>query len=226
MNNWEHDQELDQALEEIRPLLEEQPENDKSEKIDQKKREQQDFKKNILLYFHDLACLLCGMMLILLLCFRAVIVEGDSMNSTLIDGDYLLLLNNIFYTDPQPGDIVVAAKESFRDGEPIIKRVIAIEGQVVDIDFDKGIVYVDGVALDEPYVYSPTTNSEGVRFPLTVEKGCVFVMGDNRSFSRDSRYPEIGQIDRRQLLGKAIFLLLPGTDGGTSPRKFYRIGAL
>jgi signal peptidase I len=89
--------------------------------------------------------------------------------------------------------------------------VIAVEGQEVDIDFSRGIVYVDGVALDEPYIYSPTTNFEGIVFPVKVEPGCIFVMGDNRMDSRDSRAPEIGQVDEREILGQAVFLLMPGT---------------
>ncbi|MBQ1207592.1 MAG: signal peptidase I, partial [Lachnospiraceae bacterium] len=135
--------------------------------------------KDVLLYLHDLVYLLGFGLLILLLCFKIVIVSGSSMKNTLIDGDYLLLLGNTFYRDPQYGDIIVASKDSYEDGTPIVKRVIATEGQTVDIDFLNGIVYIDDVALDEPYV-SSIMMDEGVSFPLTVEKGCLFVMGDNR----------------------------------------------
>ena len=78
--------------------------------------------------------------------------------------------------------------------------------------------------LKEVYISSPTTNSEGIQFPLVVEEGCVFVLGDNRIRSKDSRSDEIGLIDKREILGKAIFLLLPGTDDGTRERDFSRIG--
>lgn len=182
--------------------------------------------QSVMMYLHDLVYLICAILLVLLLCFRVVIVSGDSMKNTLVDGDYLLLLSNFFYRDPQQGDIIVASKDSFRDGEPIVKRVIATEGQEVDIDFETGTVYVDGVKLDEPYIYTTTTVQEGMTFPLTVEEGHVFVMGDYRSVSMDSRSPEIGLIDNREILGKAIFLLLPGTDKGRGPRYFYRIGVL
>ncbi len=183
-------------------------------------------KNGILLYLHDLVCLLAGIVLVLLLLFRIVIVSGPSMNDTLIDGDYLLLLNNVFYAEPKHGDIIVATKADFKDGEPIIKRVIATEGQTVDIDFDLGVVSVDGVMLNEPYTLTPTNQEEGMTFPLVVDEGCIFVMGDNRNRSKDSRDPEIGLIDTRQVLGKAILLVFPGNNGGLSEREFSRIGAL
>lgn len=182
--------------------------------------------KNFVMYLHDLVYLLAAMMVVLLLVFRVVIVSGTSMNMTLLDGDYLLLLSNTFYKEPEQGDIIVVSKDSFDDGAPIVKRVIATEGQTVDIDFDAGIVYVDGVAQEEPYVNTPTNVSGGMEFPLIVEEGCVFAMGDNRNISRDSRYPEIGFIDTREILGKAIFLMIPGTNKGQQIRDFDRIGAL
>ena len=182
--------------------------------------------KNILTYLHDLVYLLAGVLLVLLLLFRVVVVSGGSMNDTLIDGDYLILLNSVFYGEPKQGDIIVASKDSFKDGEPIIKRVIATEGQEVDIDFAAGIVYVDGVALEEDYIKTPTTLQEGVQFPLTVDKGCIFVLGDNRDGSKDSRNPEIGLIDTREVLGKAFFLILPGEEDFTKSRDFSRIGAV
>lgn len=182
--------------------------------------------KNVLAYLHDLAYLISAVLLVFLLLFRVVVVSGPSMQNTLIDGDYLLLLSNTFYKDPQPGDIIVASKESFENGDPIVKRVIATEGQTVDIDFDKGIVYVDNVALEEDYTLTPTTLSEGTQFPLVVDEGCAFVMGDNRNISLDSRSTEIGLIDRREIIGKAVFLFLPGTNKGTMPRQLNRIGGL
>ena len=183
-------------------------------------------RKTVLLYLHDFVFWLTGILLVFLLLFRVVVVTGPSMNRTLFGGDYLLLLNNVLYTQPKQGDILVAAKDSFHDGEPIIKRVIATEGQWVDIDFEAGIVYVDGVALDEDYTYTKTTNEEGVSFPLRVEPGHVFLLGDNREKSRDSRYPDIGQVDKRELLGKAIFLFMPGTNQGNDPFDISRIGVL
>ena len=196
------------------------------------------WQKTVLLYLHDLVYLLAISIMVLLLCFRVVVVSGTSMNRTLLDGDYLLLLSNTFYHNPQYGDIIVASKDSFEDGKPIVKRVIATEGQWVDIDFEKGVVKIsdDGMTtwreLDEPYTYTPTNIQEGVKFPLYVEEGCLFVMGDNRNGSRDSRSPDIGLVDKREVLGKVIFLFLPGTNGTdvygqpNEERDFGRIGVV
>lgn len=183
----------------------------------------------MLLYIHDLIYFLAVIIIVLLLFFRVVIVSGSSMYDTLVNGDYLLLISNMFYREPEAGDIVVISKESFDNGEPIVKRVIATEGQTVDIDFEAGVVYVDGVALDEPYTYTPTNTSGGVEFPLTVEEGCIFVMGDNRNKSRDSRYLELGLVDTREVLGKAVLIMFPGDpDGadGSLTRDFGRIGGI
>ncbi len=182
--------------------------------------------KAALAYLHDLVYLLAGIMLLLLLLFRVVVVSGTSMTDTLLNGDYLLLLNNMFCGEFEHGDIIVASKDTFKDGEPIIKRVIATENQTVDIDFEAGIVYVDGVALEEDYTLTPTNYQEGMQFPLTVEEGCVFVMGDNRNGSRDSRDPQIGLIDTREILGKAVLLMFPGTYTGSTQRDFSRIGVV
>jgi signal peptidase I len=182
--------------------------------------------KSILGYLHDLVYLLAAILILFLICFRVVVVSGPSMQNTLIDGDYLLLIGKPFYTQPAYGDVIVAAKDSYGNGTPIVKRIIATEGQLVDIDFETGVVTVDGEALSEPYIKNLTTLFEGTRFPLRVEPGCVFVMGDNRMNSKDSRDPIIGQIDTREILGKAIVLFLPGTDGGKTDRDYSRIGAL
>lgn len=189
-------------------------------------QEKNSWQKAVVLYLHDLICMLMVILILFLLVFRVIVVSGDSMKRTLLDGDYLLLLSNTFYREPVYGDIVVISKESFDNGAPIVKRVIATEGQTVDIDFDQGIVYVDGRVLQEPYILSPTTLSEGTKFPLTVSDNCIFVLGDNRGVSKDSRAPEIGQIDRREILGKAVFLMLPGDDQGEEPLDFDRIGVI
>ena len=195
---------------------------------EKKPQEKLGWKKSLVLYLHDVIYYLIVIVVLFLLVFRVVVVSGTSMNMTLYNGDYLLLLSNTFYHHPQHGDIVVISKDSFDDGAPIVKRIIATEGQVVDIDFPNGVVYVDGVALKEDYVNTPTNTSGAVAFPVTVPEGCVFVMGDNRNGSRDSRYVEIGMIDTREILGRAIFLFLPGTNTEQDPRPFDlgRIGVI
>ncbi len=187
----------------------------------------QTVRKSILPYLKDLSRLITLILLLLLFCFRIAVVEGSSMYDTLVDGDYILLLNHFIDGDPEYGDIIVASKSEYKDGEPIIKRVIATEGQVVDIDFETGEVIVDGVVLDEPYIHSPTIRIiNSVSFPLTVDEGCLFVMGDNRSGSLDSRSTTIGLIDCREVVGTAIVLLFPGNNEGNEERQFNRIGVI
>ena len=198
---------------------------DENIKKQQAPEDSDSWQKSILLYLHDLVYMLAAIMLVFLLLFRMVIVSGSSMYDTLQDGDWLLLISNVFYQEPEYGDIIVASKESFNSGEAIVKRVIATEGQIVDIDFNAGIVYVDGEALDEPYTYTPTNYPEGMAFPLLVKENCIFALGDNRNESKDSRHPDIGLIDKREILGKAIFLLVPGNEEFNG-RDFKRIGAL
>ena len=184
------------------------------------------WKESVMLYLHDAVYLMITVLLLFLVVFRIIIVSGGSMKMTLLDGDYLLLLNNVFYQEPERGDVVVISKESFDNGSPIVKRVIATEGQTVDIDFEEGIVYVDGIPQEEPYINTPTFQSWGTEFPLTVEENCIFVLGDNRGISRDSRDPVIGQVDTREVLGKALFLFFPGTDLEQTERNYDRIGVI
>ena len=184
------------------------------------------WEQNIVLYLKDLLSVLIGMVIVFLLFFRVIVVSGSSMYDTLIDGDYLLLVRGIFYQEPEQGDIIVASKKSHDGGAPVIKRVIATEGQTVDIDFVQGIVYVDGLPLEEDYTYTPTNIEEGMDFPLLVEENCIFAMGDNRNVSKDSRHPDIGLIDQREILGRAVFLVIPGTDEGKSGPDYSRIGAI
>ncbi len=138
--------------------------------------------------------------------FRLVGVEGQSMVPTLQESNRLLVSSSRYV--PQYKDIVIITQPNIFH-EPIVKRVIATEGQKVDIDFEKGIVYVDDKALDEPYVNAPTLTKEGVEFPVTVPAGHIFVMGDNRNWSTDSRSPDIGFIDARYVLGKVEGRITP-----------------
>ena len=151
------------------------------------------------------------------LVFRVATIQGDSMKNTLIENDKVVI-TNLAYT-PKQGDIVVISRNvensitgQAESDEPIIKRVIAVGGQTVDIDFDRGIVYVDGVALEEDYISTSTTKSHEVEFPVYIPKGYIFVLGDNRLESLDSRSTQIGEeglIDSRYVLGHAILRIFP-----------------
>lgn len=173
---------------------------------------------------------LVGSVLVVVAIFTFVIrmmgVDGHSMLNTLQHGDRLLVVNSMLYHDYKYGDIVILRKNGVFDDDPIVKRVIAVEGQTVDIDFAEGIVYVDGEALEEDYIWEPTYTAEGTEFPLTVPEGSIFVMGDNRNGSSDSRDYRLGTVDTRYVIGKAAFLIFPGPDYETEKRDFKRIGVI
>ena len=173
---------------------------------------------------------LVGSVLVVVAIFTFVIrmmgVDGHSMLNTLQHGDRLLVVNSMLYHDYKYGDIVILRKNGVFDDDPIVKRVIAVEGQTVDIDFAEGIVYVDGEALEEDYIREPTYTAKGTEFPLTVPEGSIFVMGDNRNGSSDSRDYRLGTVDTRYVIGKAAFLIFPGPDYETEKRDFKRIGVI
>lgn len=150
--------------------------------------------------------------LVFVFIFRLVDVVGTSMVPTLNDSDKMVV-SNLFY-NPKQGDIIILKKKEFKD-EALVKRVIATEGQTVDIDFNKGVVYVDGVALDEPYVAEPTYNRIDFDGAQVVPEGCVFVMGDNRNNSSDSRDARIAMVDKRLIIGKVLFRAFPFSSFGS-----------
>jgi len=174
-------------------------------------------KKNLALTLLDFFEILVFALTIVILLFsftmRLCTVSGDSMNNTLKHEENLLI-SNLFY-EPKQGDIVVFHQTGNVYNEPIVKRVIAVGGETVDIDFDTWTVTVtdkDGVTcvIDEPYIYLdnyPTPNQQ--QYPLYVPEGHLFVMGDNRNHSADSRILEIGLVDERRVLGRVILRLTP-----------------
>ena len=167
------------------------------------------FKLDLYYWMQALAMALIFLILTFTLLGRVIRVEGSSMVPTLHEND-LMLLQSIAYT-PKQGDIVVLRKPSLMS-VPIVKRVIAVGGQHVTVDYNNSRVYVDGVALDEPYI------NEVMRDPLSpfltvldvdVPEGSIYVMGDNRNHSSDSRDERLGTVDTRYVLGRAFWVLVP-----------------
>lgn len=168
---------------------------------------------------------LLAVVLLFTFAVRMMGVSGPSMLPTLQDGDRMLVVGSLLCGEYECGDIVIVRKDSFSE-EPIVKRVIATGGQTVDIDFTRGLVYVDGVCLEEDYINDLTYTEEGTQFPLTVPEGSVFLLGDNRNRSNDSRDSRLGTVDERNIIGKAVLILFPGKDYLTGERDFSRIGLL
>lgn len=143
-----------------------------------------------------------AIMIIFTFCVRIAGVIGPSMIPTLHDGDKLAVSASI--RNPKIGDVIIITQPNGFNDEPIVKRIIALEGQVVNIDFDKGLVFVDGKLVHEPFIQGSTTDKEDFDPPQKVPAGCVFVMGDNRNHSTDSRSNMIGFIDEDYILGKVL----------------------
>ncbi len=154
------------------------------------------------------AVVLCAVVIIFifLFFFRQVVVQGVSMEPTYLEGDRLII-RSIAYT-PQRGDVVVLDSYS-AIGKPLVKRVIAIGGDVIDIDPITNEVLINGEVIDEPYISSATERNGDIGYPFTVSEGFVFVMGDNRQNSHDSRDESITEIDERSIIGEAIIRVWP-----------------
>lgn len=155
---------------------------------------------------YDFASILVSAVLAVCLIFTFVFkisaVDGDSMNNTLRNGDKVLITARDWSVER--GDIVVISQPNAFN-KVLIKRVIATEGQTVEINGKTHQVIVDGEVLDEPYIAEPLVVQGAWSYPLTVPKGCVFVMGDNRNRSTDSRDSAVGMIDTRYIVGESIY---------------------
>ena len=151
------------------------------------------------------ALLICVLVFVFVL--RIMDVHGTSMFPTLNNGDKVLV-SDLFY-EPARGDIVVFKKDSYDDNKALVKRVVAVAGDVVNIDFEKGVVYVNGEALEEDYIDVLTTTKIDFIGPQTVPDNCLFVMGDNRNASTDSRDKRIGMVDKRLVIGKVLLVVYP-----------------
>lgn len=144
--------------------------------------------------------------------FRVIVVEGNSMNRTLSNGDRVIITN--FCYTPQRGDIVVTDKNNYFK-TPLIKRVIAIEGDTIKIDYSTGDVYINGEILSEDYIKEKIAISDKETLEITIPDGYVFLMGDNRNQSSDSRESVVGVINEKNIMGKAIFRIMPLEKIGT-----------
>lgn len=159
---------------------------------------------------YDAVATLETAVIILILLFSLVLrpaaVIGDSMLPNFIGGDRVACIHS--FSGYERGDVIIISHATRKD-ESIIKRVIAVGGDTVDIDFYKGTVSVNGQVLDEPYVNTPTNLSYDMTFPVTVPEGKLFVLGDNRNDSLDSRSTDIGFINENKVLGKVVFRFYP-----------------
>ena len=175
---------------------------------------------NLYYWLQTLALAVVTIVLLFTFAGRITRVEGDSMLNTLHDGD-LLLLQSLGYT-PKAGDVVVLNKTtdetvSLLGGDAIVKRVIAVGGQSVSIDYNTSTVYVDGQPLEEPYIREAMDFRSGPysgQTPFVVPEGSIFVMGDNRNHSTDSRHELLGTVDTGYVLGRAVCILFPFSDIG------------
>lgn len=203
----------------------------------EKKKQNSTLGEEIYSLLHDIVYILAIVTILFVFVVRLVGVDGESMLPTLHNNDYVLLESNFLYHPDRVknGDIVVLSVPYYADQGPIVKRVIATEGQTVDIDFEQGIVYVDGQALADDYTYCPTNANwdppYALEYPATVPEDCIFVLGDNRNGSTDSRFAPVGMIDESCILGKVFLILLPGQTRDSfghviDARNWARIGAV
>lgn len=190
------------------------------------KPEKQGWRLDLLDWLQLLTGVLLAVVAVFTLLVSIVGVEGTSMYPTLHPRD-LMLVQRIAYT-PETGDVIVLRKEGAFSDRALVKRVIATEGQTVLIDYNANTVTVDGVTLSEPYLnyeYSSEYGSDfmAIRFGMledyinqafTVPEGCVFVMGDNRNGSSDSRVAELGMVDEGYILGRVLLVIWPMSDAG------------
>ncbi len=183
-----------------------------AEKAEEAVEQQESMRVDLYEWIQSLMTALVICMAIFIFIIRVIDVSGSSMFPTLHDGDKMLV-SNLFYT-PHAGDVVVFKTDRYDPERALVKRVIATEGQEISIDFDRGIVYIDGLPVEEDYIAELTKTKLDFIGPQTVPEGCMFVMGDNRNASTDSRKKEIGMVDTRMILGRAYYVIFPLSETG------------
>ena len=176
------------------------------------REEQEDSGNSLFEWTRALVGAVLGVVLFFVFVAQMITVQGPSMQNTLYAGDKVLVLKSAL-CEIEAGDVVMIHQYNAQLNETIIKRVIATGGQTVDIDYATNSVYVDGERLEEDYIKEPMADITGDPFRaqthFEVPEGSIFVMGDNRNGSDDSRNSLIGCIDEDYLLGKAVLSIFP-----------------
>ncbi len=191
--------------------------------VEEKQKRPEPLENTVYCWAQALITAVVGVVLLFTFGFRLIGVSGPSMQDTLYTGDRLLVLNAMF-CDFKAGDVVVINDYNAELSDTLVKRIIAVGGQTVDIN--SGTVYVDGVALDESYTKGVTQANDGTEFPLTLEEDEVFVMGDHRDHSTDSRSSRLGPVKEGYLQGKALLILTPGKNPETGASDWGRVGLI
>lgn len=186
------------------------------EQTEEKKKVEGRFSSELFSWGESLMAVLIFFVVVFTFFVRLIGVDGTSMYPTLQDRS-IMLVSNLGYT-PEKGDIVVLRKEGFYSDQPIVKRVIATGGDTIDIDPVTGDVIVNGEVLDEPYILEKINTLErmgDLTYPQTVTEGCIYVLGDNRNGSTDSRWSSLGMVDERYVLGHVLSVVFPFSNFGS-----------
>ncbi len=186
------------------------------EQTEEKKKVEGRFSSELFSWGESLMAVLIFFVVVFTFFVRLIGVDGTSMYPTLQDRS-IMLVSNLGYT-PEKGDIVVLRKEGFYSDQPIVKRVIATGGDTIDIDPVTGDVIVNGEVLDEPYISEKINTLErmgDLTYPQTVPEGCIYVLGDNRNGSTDSRWSSLGMVDERYVLGHVLSVVFPFSNFGS-----------
>lgn len=186
------------------------------EQTEEKKKVEGRFSSELFSWGESLMAVLIFFVVVFTFFVRLIGVDGTSMYPTLQDRS-IMLVSNLGYT-PEKGDIVVLRKEGIYSDQPIVKRVIATGGDTIDIDPVTGDVIVNDEVLDEPYILEKINTLErmgDLTYPQTVPEGCIYVLGDNRNGSTDSRWSSLGMVDERYVLGHVLSVVFPFSDFGS-----------
>lgn len=177
---------------------------------EEKKKVEGRFSSELFSWAESLMLVLIFFVIVFTFFVRLIGVDGSSMYPTLEDHN-IMVVSNLGYK-PEKGDVVVLRKEGFYYDQPIVKRIIATGGDTVDIDVITGDVLINGEVLDEPYIYEKINTLERMGdqvYPLVVPEGHIYVLGDNRNGSRDSRWMDLDTVDERYILGHVLNVVYP-----------------